>query len=115
MPEWNVVHREVTNATRTKKNPFCISIYHVSHIPIPMNFKINTCTYPSMNLNHEAISTIVVVKLYLATVAEAMVWTEKYPFLCTNYEFKRLENNKWIALGSWCFKATMDRAKSLDA
>ncbi len=72
-----------------RKNPFCISIYHVSHIPIYVNFKINTCTYPSMNLDHEAASTVVVVRLYLATAAEAMLQTEKYPFLCTSCEFKQ--------------------------
>jgi hypothetical protein len=54
-------------------NPFCISIYHVSHIFIYMNFRINTCTYPSMNLDYEATSIIVVVKLYLATTIETML------------------------------------------
>jgi hypothetical protein len=69
-----------------------------------------------MNLDDEAISIIITLKLYLATFAEAMLWTEKYPFLSTNYEFKLLENSKWIFLGSYCyFETTMDRAKTLDA
>jgi hypothetical protein len=45
-----------------------------------------------MNLDDEAISIIITLKLYLATSAEAMLWTEKYLFLATNYEFKLLEN-----------------------
>ncbi len=68
-----------------------------------------------MNLDDEAISIIITLKLYLAMFAEAMLWTEKYPFLSTNYEFKLLENSKWIFLGSCYFEATMGTAKTLDA
>jgi hypothetical protein len=44
-----------------------------------------------MNLDHEATSIVVVLRLYLATIVEAMLWIEKYHFLCISCELKLLE------------------------
>ncbi len=56
-----------------------------------MSFRINICTYPLMNLDHETTSIVIVVKLYLAIDIEAMLCTAKYHFMCTSCEFKLLE------------------------
>jgi len=79
--EWDASHREVANTTRIKKEPLLyIDLSCLSHIYFH-EFHINICTYPSMNLDHEATSIIVIVILYLTIVVEVMLWTNK-SFFC---------------------------------
>jgi len=68
-----------------------------------------------MNLDHEVTSIVVIVILYLAITVEAMLWIEKYHFLCTNYNSNYWKKIKWIVFGSCCFKVVMDKVESLDA
>jgi hypothetical protein len=51
-----------------------------------------------MNLDHEVISIVVVVRLYLTIIIEAMLRIKKYHFLCISCEFKLLEKKSGLSL-----------------